>query len=146
MLAFFLLLGASALVPPDQVFRLTPQISEESSWSPDARRIVFDSNRAGGPTKLYVMDADGSHVTQLTSGPGTDETPAWSPDGRRLAFVSDRGGNPEIWIMNADATDAQQLVEVPGRCTSPKWSPDGKWISFDRALERSCEILRVPAK
>ncbi len=47
--------------------------------------------------------------------------------------------------MRADGSDPQQLAEVPGRSTSPKWSPDGKWISFDRALERSCEILRVAA-
>ena len=187
LMAWLLLILAPLLVPPDQIVRLTPQVSEESSWSPDGRRLVCDSNRAGKTTSLFVMDADGGNVAQLTRGPGSDETPAWSPDGKRFAYVSDRSGHAEIWLVDADGknprqltrhggeaihphwspdgrrviycagrekpeqyeiadgTGPQQLVELPGRCTSPKWSPDGKWISFDRALERSCEILRVPA-
>src|SRR2546423_8855528 len=105
-----LALLAAALVPPERVVRVTPQVSAESSWSPDSRRLVFDSNRGGGPTKLYVMNADGSHVSQLTSGPGTDETPAWSPDGRRIAFVSNRGGNPEIWGVDAAGKNRRPLT------------------------------------
>jgi len=91
------------------------------------------------------MDADGENARNLTNHPAFDGWPAWSPDGVRIVFGSDRTGEYRIWVMNADGTDAKQLVDVPGRCTSPKWSPDGQWISFDRALERSCEILRVPA-
>src|SRR3954469_4620601 len=86
------LLGASALVPPEGVVRVTPQVSEESSWSPNSRRLVFDSNRAGGSTKLFVIDMTGQNLSQLTAGPGADEAPAWSPDGARIAFVSDRSG------------------------------------------------------
>ncbi|OLE63804.1 MAG: hypothetical protein AUG04_03620 [Deltaproteobacteria bacterium 13_1_20CM_2_69_21] len=39
------------LVQPDQILRLTPQVSEESSWSPDSRWIVFDSNRRSDRNK-----------------------------------------------------------------------------------------------
>jgi TolB protein len=122
-----------------------PADLRESSWSPDSRRIAFDSNRAGGPAKLYVMDAGGANARNLTNHGGFDGWPAWSPDGRRIVFGSNRSGEFRIWVMNADGSEAQLLADVPGRCTSPKWSPDGRWISFDRALERSCEILRVPA-
>jgi len=37
------------------------------SWSPDGRKIAFASNRAGTP-QVFVMNADGSGVTQLTHG------------------------------------------------------------------------------
>jgi Tol biopolymer transport system component len=77
MLAFALA-AAATLVPADRLVRLTPQISEESTWSPDSQLIAFDSNRAGGPTKIFLMKPDGTGVRQLTSGPGADETPAWS--------------------------------------------------------------------
>ncbi len=83
-------------------------------------------------------------VRMITRDPAFDGWPAWSPDGKRIVFGSNRGGEFRIWVMNGDGTGAQQLAELPGRSTSPKWSPDGRWISFDRALERSCEILRVP--
>jgi TolB protein len=91
------------------------------------------------------MDADGKNARNLTQHPAFDGWPAWSPDGKRIVFGSNRSGEYRIWVMSSDGADPQLLVDVPGRCTSPKWSPDGKWISFDRALEGSCEILRVPA-
>jgi len=39
----------------------------------------------------------------------------------------------------------QILRLTPQVSEESSWSPDGKWISFDRALERSCEIVRIPA-
>src|SRR5436190_10289376 len=38
-------------------------------WSPDGTRIAFKSTRAAGNWDIYVMDADGGHVTQLTNTP-----------------------------------------------------------------------------
>ena len=46
--------------------------------SPDGTRIVFMSNR-DGDWDLYVMDADGTNVQQLTDTPGPEWGPAWSP-------------------------------------------------------------------
>ena len=45
---------------------------------PAAERIAFSSNRDGDHV-IYVMDADGGNVQQLTDDPGWDESPAWSP-------------------------------------------------------------------
>lgn len=45
------------------------------SWSPDGKRIAFVSNRAGR-YQIYAMDADGSHVTQLTRS-GEAHLAAW---------------------------------------------------------------------
>src|SRR5690349_6604559 len=58
------------------------------AWSPDGTKIAFDSNRGGsGATHVFVMNANGTGVHQITGQPGSD--PAWSPDGNRLAFVRD---------------------------------------------------------
>ena len=48
------------------------------AWSPDGKRIAFYSERDGN-ADIYVMNADGSGVTQLTRSTAQDGIPAWSP-------------------------------------------------------------------
>jgi len=62
-------------------------------YSPDGSRIAFTSDRSGA-VEVYVMNADGSAQTRLTTAsPTFDGRPAWSPDGSKIAFASDRDGN-----------------------------------------------------
>ena len=70
----------------------SPAAEFDPKWSADGRRIVFTSNRVteanpDGDTEVFVMDADGSHVAQLTFNRGRDITATWSPDGRKIAFA-----------------------------------------------------------
>ena len=61
------------------------------AWSPDGKRIAFTSNRDGN-YEIYVMNADGTGLRNLTQPPGAGQLRAWSPDGKRLAFISNRDG------------------------------------------------------
>ena len=52
--------------------------ARSASWTPDGR-IVFEAN-AGGDVDIFVVNADGTGLTNLTSSPGILELqPAWSP-------------------------------------------------------------------
>jgi Tol biopolymer transport system component len=59
------------------------------TWSPDGRRVLFESNR-NSPDKVnyavFVADRDGSDVRQLTPYEANTQHPVWSPDGRWIAF------------------------------------------------------------
>jgi Tol biopolymer transport system component len=93
-------------------------------------RIIFETNRDGN-LEIYGMDADGSHLANLTNNPGYDGEPSWSPDGKRIAFESDRDGDTEIFLMDADGSNPVRLTYDPGeRDGSPVWSPDGRRIAF----------------
>jgi TolB protein len=59
---------------------------------------VFWSWRTGSP-QIYVINADGSGLRQLTDNLAYNVFPSWSPDGKRIAFDSDRMGNFDIWVM-----------------------------------------------
>jgi len=94
----------------------TPILKTQATFSPDGTRIAFIST-ATGEAQVYVANADGSNVKQLTSG-STNAQPVWSPDGSRIMFSSNRqkpGGNEfELFIMNADGTDQKLIpIELP---------------------------------
>lgn len=86
-------------------------------WSPDGSRIVFDALR-GGNYDIYLANADGSGVTDLTGDPGDENVPTWSPDGTKIAFIAGEAvtGNPgaastfELFVMDVDGTDRARLT------------------------------------
>ena len=97
------------------------------SWSPDGKRIAFQSNRdKDNPHKyqIYVMDADGGNQQRLTENLKTDWQPSWSPNSERIAYASDRKGdfeNFEIYVMDADGGNQQRLTENRHSDLGPAW-------------------------
>lgn len=98
-------------------------------WSPDGRRIAFESN-LGGNNDIYVMNSDGYSGTNLTNNSASDGSHAWSPDGTKIAFASDRRGTSEIYVMNANGTGVMQLTSNSVADWGPAWSPDVRRIAF----------------
>ena len=77
-------------------------------WAPDGKQIAFTSGQAGA-IEIFVMNADGTGVTQLTDNDDWDGSPVWSPDGNKIAFSSDRDGDDDIFVMNADGSNVVSL-------------------------------------
>ena len=122
-----------------------PARDEESSVSPDGKKIAFSTQR-DGDAEIYVMDRDGTDLVRLTNHAASDGNPTWSPDGTRLAFRSDREGHADIWTMDSD--DAGNLVNLTANTTStssdPDWHPTLPKIVFQRA-DQSQDIWTMNA-
>ncbi|KCZ72800.1 periplasmic component of the Tol biopolymer transport system [Candidatus Methanoperedens nitroreducens] len=99
-------------------------------WSPDGKYIAFLSSRAGDLFQgmnlehIYVMDVDGTNVTQLTFGDDRwDKTFDWSPDGTKIVFTSEVPPTApktinNIYIMTLDfnvtsPTTAPTVIQTP---------------------------------
>jgi Tol biopolymer transport system component len=88
---------------------------------------------------IWVMNADGSEKTKLTSttqpdpfSPFVQETwPTWSPDGTMIAYTSNAEDVfQDIWVMNADGSDQTRLTVNEAFDAFPEWSPNGTKIAF----------------
>ena len=95
--------------------------------SPDGHQIAFVGSPMMIPNHIYVMDADGGNVKQLTYSLVRDFEPVWSPDGTKIAF---RRSFPDeesgIYVMNADGSGMRNI----GDGTRVDWSPDSKNLVF----------------
>lgn len=103
--------------------------------SPDGGRIVFtrrwvDRQADRFRTNLWLVDADGERVRELTHGDWQDGAPRFSPDGGRIAFISDRDGSRQIHVLWLDTREVAQLTHLDREPQDLAWSPDGKRLAF----------------
>jgi Tol biopolymer transport system component len=115
--------------------RLTDDAGDDVSakWSPQGNRIAFLSDRRGGGSEIFLMNADGSDQCPLRDvAPVRPFTFEWSPDGTRLAYKDWNDGDVHVAeVTSCDAENKPDPVNVslhkPGGTSDsePSWSPDG---------------------
>lgn len=113
--------------------------------SPDGTRVAFSSNRAGG-FEIYVMNLDGTGLTQLTDAVGSDTGPAWSPDGSQLVFSSQRDGQTELYSVASTGGAADRLTTSADGEYDPSYSPDGSSIVYQNNGQDGIQIYSIPAR
>jgi TolB protein len=112
-------------------------------------QIAWVSGRTGLP-QIYIMDADGSNVQQITNQ-GYAVSPSWSPNGMLLAFAWFRKYGPgapgaqDIYIMDIASRQFVQLTHDSRRNDFPSWSPDGRHLVFQSNRTGTDEIWTMLA-
>ncbi len=123
-------------------------------FSADSQKIVW---RAGRPTgeegeaykalleegliepallDVFIADADGSNVQQVTDLPGANWAPFFHPSGEQIVFSSnhhslDEGGRIfDVYRVNLDGSDLTQITHSGVFDSFPAFSPDGTRLAF----------------
>ena len=124
---------------------VSPSRDRYAQYSPDGRRIAYQSGRSGDREEVWLADADGTNPSRLTRGPGSWQgSPYWSPDGRTITFDS-RGddGQQDIWTIHVDGSGLRQMTREPSDEQMPSFSRDGRWIYFTSNRTGRFEVWRV---
>jgi Tol biopolymer transport system component len=127
-----------------------------ADWSPDGRRLAFDSWERGGlmgVSKPWIVTIDPStgKPVRIERLPLPDpikngSCESWSPKGDEIAFEEHAPGNGRIlWVVSLDGQRAEKLVEYTGSTYGGlDWTPDGKTIVYGGLAGERMQIFAVP--
>jgi Tol biopolymer transport system component len=132
----------------------------EGYWSPDGRRLVFQSEREPGNPfyQIYTVDLTTGQTFRISPGAGKttcaffrpksdqilfssthhdpnskkyqDEELAFRASGKERRYAWDYDAEMEIYAVSEKTKEIQRLTNVRGYDAEASYSPDGQWIAF----------------
>ncbi|MDO9541733.1 MAG: hypothetical protein Q7J98_05365 [Kiritimatiellia bacterium] len=111
-------------VADDLIFALTGQPGMA------AAKIVMAGNRTG-KKELYICDADGAGLRQLTHDRAISLAPRWSPNNRQIIYTSYyRTQFPEVFLIDLKSGARRCLSDFPGLNSSAAFAPSGREVAI----------------
>ena len=96
---------------PERNLTNHPGNDRYASYSPDGQWIVFESDR-NGRWDIFLMDAEGGQLSQLTDLPAGCRRPSWHPNGRKVLFESTRNGATALFEIHTDGSGQKELLRL----------------------------------
>jgi TolB protein len=119
-------------------------LNTSAAVSPDGSKVAMILSRSGNPN-VWVCNADGTGLKQLTHTHADDSSPCWSPDGQWICFATKIKSRRTLAKVSAEGGEVEPLHATGApNPTEPDWSPDGKWIAFT-AQGGEFDICVMPA-
>ena len=114
-------------------------------FSRDGKRIAFNRWRVGTSGDIWIAEADGKNLTQLTSNPATDAQPNWFPKGDQIAFLSDRNNDHlALWSITLATGREEPLLDLGAGVEFAVLSPDGKQVAFNSKKSGTINVWTTP--
>jgi eukaryotic-like serine/threonine-protein kinase len=138
--------GTGAATGPATRLIASTALDSSPQYSPDGKRIAFESSRSG-VHGIWVSNADGSNPVELFSrSKNSCGTPRWSPDGQRIAFDCVGEAQAGINVIRATGGKPTRATADSVDDVAPSWSRDGKWVYFTSSHRTGrSELWKAPA-
>jgi eukaryotic-like serine/threonine-protein kinase len=120
----------------------------EAAWSPDGRRIAFNSTRKTGgiPNNLYIRSIDTGTEEVLLESDENKSTQDWSPDGRFILYRNQNAKTGmDLWALPLEGDRKPFAVAQTGFVEdNAHFSPDGRWILYQSTETGRAEVFVQP--
>jgi dipeptidyl aminopeptidase/acylaminoacyl peptidase len=138
-------------------------------WSPTGQQIAFVSQNESLPEHVWIDDvfvanADGNDIRQITASLGPTRDPAWSPDGSQIAYLGHdlRRGiatTTKVWVVGLEGSQPRCLTDgfegdagdiasgdshLGAQPQGPVWDHQGH-LTFVALVQGRAGLYRVPA-
>ena len=115
------------------------------SGSLDGTRVAFVRADAEFNNEIFLVNRDGTGLTNISNHADEDVMPAISPAGSRVAFVTDRDGFQDIFVVNTDGTNLRRITLAdpsPAVTTEwwPAWSPNSQLLAYSSTIDGTADI------
>ena len=123
--------GKSFTAPAEDARRLAHQVADAileafGHQGFASSRLVMIGNRTG-KKELYLVDADGQDVRQLTRDNSVSVAPKWGPN-QRIVYTSFVNGYPDVYLINITSGQRTRISNFAGLNTGADLSPDGRQV------------------
>jgi Tol biopolymer transport system component/DNA-binding winged helix-turn-helix (wHTH) protein len=130
---------------PETTVWSSSQEDSAPQFSPDDRRVAFQSLRSG-TQEIWVSYSDSSNPVKLTSfQKSLTGSPSWSPDGSQLSFDARPEGRSHIYSIRIEGGVPRILTDGDFNDVVPSWSRDGRSIYFGSNRSGSWQIWKTPS-
>jgi Tol biopolymer transport system component len=137
-------------LPAGPLSRLTFEagVDDDPDWTPDGKRILFDSQRGGG-NALWMVPWDGSGTAELVlDRPGNLYRTSWLPGGHEFLFDErNPSGSSDVGLAVLGRPDSvQKLLSSPFSESVPVVSPNGRWLAYQSNESGRDEVYVRPLR
>lgn len=110
----------------------TSQRNSIPRFTPDGSKVALNRWRSGTSSDIWVADADGKNLKQLTNNTSLDSQASWLPNNDRIAFLTDRDGKyPKLWTASLLTGKEEMLLDLGEGVEFATLSPDGTQVAYN---------------
>lgn len=100
-----------------------------TKWSPDGRKLLFQSDRTGN-RDIFVYDIQTGSSYQLTSSLADEQHPVWFDHGRKVVFDSDRSGLEKLYVLDTATKETKLLFNRDIQCREASFADNDNLVFF----------------
>lgn len=128
--------------------RLAHKVADDIVWAVRKVKGIASTRIAmvgtmNGRKDIYICDADGGGMMQMTKDGVVCVAPKWSPDGEKLVYTSYKSGFPDLYIIDMKTYARQKVSDQPGLNTGGAIGPDGRSMALILSRDGNPEIYMM---